>query len=123
MKLYRVMKVAGDGKPQVGTKRNMLGVRPRDPANTNPRRRPDVDAVNDTDTVLPGKGLSTSQAAAMFRIDRGEAIFEIDTNDLGPDLVENPDNPPHTLIQPAVAMTLGEFQQALAGTRDLWQPV
>ena len=28
MKLYRVMKVAADGKPQVGTSGSVLGVRP-----------------------------------------------------------------------------------------------
>lgn len=123
MKLYRVMKVDADGKPLVGTKRNMLGVRPTDPTNTNPKRKPDVAAANDTDTVSPGEGLSTSQDRKHLRVDPGEAMFEIDSTALGPELVESPDNPPHTLIQPVAAMTLGEFQQTLADTRDLWQRV
>jgi hypothetical protein len=116
------MKVDADGKPLVGTRRNMLGVRPADPTSAT-KRKPDVAAVNDTDLVSPGEGLSTSSTPATFRVDRGEAIFEIETADVGPELVENPDNPPHTLLQPAAAMPLGEFQQTLADTRDLWKRV
>lgn len=123
MKLYRVMKLAPDGKPLVGKKRNMLGVRPTDPTNRNPKAVFDVPAVNDTDMVAPGKGLSTSLDPTNLRVNPGEAVFEIDTDDLGPDLEENPDNPPHYLIQPASTTTLGEFQQALADTRDLWKTV
>src|SRR5262249_42948252 len=119
----RVMKVAADGEPLVGTRRNMLGVRPTDPANKDPKRKFDVAAVNDADTISPGEGLSTSQNPAILRANPGEAIFEIDTDDLASDLVENPDHPPHTLIQPLVPTTLGEFQRALADTRDLWQRV
>ena len=37
-----------DGKPLVGKKRNMLGVRPTDPNNKNPGAVFDVPAMNDT---------------------------------------------------------------------------
>lgn len=105
MKLYRVMKVnPTDGKPLVGRKRNMLGVRPTDPNNTDPTRRFDVPAVADSDTISPGKGLSTSTSACL-PVGKGEALFEIETNDLPPDLQPNPDNPPHHLIQPSADTT------------------
>ena len=123
MKLYRVMKVDADGKPLVGTRRNMLGVRPTDPDNRDPRRRFDVPAVADADPVGPGSGLSTSEDRGQLRPGPGEAVFEIETADLAPGLKENPDNVPHYLLQPSATTTLGEFQQALADTRDLWKPV
>ena len=53
----------------------------------------------------------------------GEALFELDSDDLGIDLKEYPDHGFHCLIQPAAPMTLGAFQQALADTRDLWKRV
>ena len=121
MKLYRVMKVAPDGKPLVGKRRNMLGVRPTDPANTDPSRRFDVAAVNDTDLVHPGKGLSTSPDPDSLRVSRGEAVFEIETDELAPDLAPNPDHPGHVLLEPSRSMPLSDFQQALVDTRDLWQ--
>ncbi len=123
MKLYRTMKVAPDGKPLVGKKRNMLGVRPTDPNNRNPKAVFDVPAVNDNDIVPLGKGLSTSLDPLILRVDPGEAMFEIESNDLDPALMQNPDNPPHCLIQPSSTLTLDDFQQALADTRDLWQRV
>jgi hypothetical protein len=123
VKLYRVMKVAADGKPLVGTRRNMLGVRPTDPTNTDPKRRFDAVAVNDGDAIAPGEGLSTSLNPGRMRVGADEALFEIETDDLAPGLVPNPDHPPHCLIEPSGVTTLGEFQQALADTRDLWHEV
>ncbi len=123
MKLYRVMKVAADGKPEIGTSGSMLGVRPTDPNNTNPKAVFDVDAVNDADLVHPGKGLSTSPDPNSRQPRRGQAIFEIETDELGADLAPNPDKPGHCLLEPSQAMTLGEYQQALADTRDLWHQV
>jgi hypothetical protein len=123
VKLYRVMKVDADGRPRVGARGYMLGVRPTDPNNTDPRRRFDVAAVADTDAVSPGEGLSTSLDPAVLVVRTGEALFVIDTADLGVGLKENPDHPPHCLIEPASPMPLGDFQQALADTRDLWEQV
>jgi len=117
------MKVGPDGKPLVGTRRSMLGVRPTDPNNADPKRRFDVVATNDADTVSPGEGLSTSLDPRSLRAGPGEKFFVLETNDLAPELVPNPDNPPHCLLQPSAPTTLGEYQQALEDTRDLWQPV
>jgi hypothetical protein len=123
VKLYRAMKVGPDGLPQIGTRRNMLGVRPTDPNNKDPRRRFDVSAINDTDTVSPGEGLSTSLDPGTIRASSGEAVFEIETDDVPPELAPNPDRPPHCLIEPSSSMTLREFQNALEETRDLWKQV
>jgi hypothetical protein len=123
VKLYRAMKVGPDGKPLVGTRRSMLGVRPTDPNNADPKRRFDVVATNDADTVSPGEGLSTSLDPRSLRAGPGEKVFVLETNDLVPELVPNPDHPPHCLLQPSAPTTLGEYQQALEDTHDLWQPV
>lgn len=124
MKLYRVMKVdPADGRPVVGTRRNMLGVRPTDPANTDPRRRFDIAAVDAADPVHPGEGLSTESVPGRLTVGRGEGLFEIESDDLPAGLAVVPDRLPHCLIQPARTMTLGDFQAALRGTRDLWRRV
>src|SRR4051794_27243259 len=100
MKLYRAMKVDADGKPLVGTKRNMLGVRPTDPNNKDPRRKFDVDAATGSDPVFPGtkKGLSVSADPDRLQPDPGEAIWEIDDSELSPDFIPVPDRPPHHVL-------------------------
>jgi hypothetical protein len=123
VKLYRVMKVDVDGKPLVGTKRNMLGVRPTDPTNTDRNRVFDVPAVSDIDPVGPGKGLSTAPKSDGLKPRAGEALFEVESDDLPGELAPNQDKANHCLIQPSQTMTLGEYQQALAETRDLWKQV
>ena len=123
MKLYRVMKVAPDGKPEVGTSGSMLGVRPRDPNNANPKAVFDVSAANDVDPVLPGEGLSTSPDPTSRQPRRNQAVFEINTDDLGPNLQPNHDKPSHCLLEPGQVMTLADYQQALANTRDLWNRI
>lgn len=117
------MKVGADDKPVVGTRRNMLGVRPADPNNTDPKRLFDVGAATDSDTVSPGEGLSTSIVPTPQRVQTGEALFAVETDDLPAELAPNPDRPPHCLLESTRPMTLAEYQQALAGTRDLWQRV
>jgi hypothetical protein len=119
VKLYRVMKVAADGKPEIGTRGSMLGVRPTDPNATNAHPVFDVTAVSGTDLVHPGEGLSTSPDPNSRQPRRGQAVFEIETDDLGPDLTPHHDKPGHCLLEPSRAMTLTEYQQALADTRDL----
>jgi hypothetical protein len=123
VKLYRAMKVDTDGKPLVGTRGSMLGVRPTDPTNTNPTAVFDVDAVNGTDLVRPGEGLSTSPDPKARKPRRSEAVFEIETDDLGPDLTPKHDGPNHCLLQPSTPLSLSDYQQALANTRDLWKRV
>jgi hypothetical protein len=116
------MKVDVDGKPLVGKRRNMLGVRPFDPNNKDPRRKFDVAAVNGGDPVLPGtkRGLSVSETTAKLVPASNEAIWEIDSDDLLPYLRPVPDRPPHNVIEPMAPMTLDEYQAALIATRDSW---
>jgi hypothetical protein len=122
VKLFRVMKVDADGKPLVGTRRNMLGVRPFDPNSNDPSRKFDVDAVKGSDPVLPGtsRGLSVSTSSDRFVLGVGEAIWELDTDELPPELVPIPDGPPHHILEPAKPTTLDDYQAVLIGTRDLW---
>ncbi|WP_149108670.1 Tse2 family ADP-ribosyltransferase toxin [Limnoglobus roseus] len=112
------MKVDPDGKPLVGTRGYMLGVRPQGHTG-----RPDVNAAVDSDLVKPGEGLSTSLLPEKLKIGKNEAMFAIETDALGPALEAAPDRSPHYLIQPRQDVTLAEFQQSLADTRDLWEPV
>jgi hypothetical protein len=117
------MKVDTDGKPRVGTKGYMLGIRPTDPANTGPRRRADTAAITDDDPVSPLEGLSTATNPAVLVARPGEVLFVIESDDLPAGLEPNEDHPPHCLIQPALPMPLRDYQQALADTRDLWAEV
>src|SRR3954447_2584847 len=108
-----------DGKPLVGTRGGMLGVRPTDPNSTDPKRKSDVAAVTNSDTVQPGEGLSTSTDPNFRQPRRGEALFAIETEALaGTDVNSNPDAPGHVLLEPSASMPLGEFQQALEDTKD-----
>ena len=123
VKLYRVMRIdPADGQPMIGTRRNMLGVRPTDPASTDPNRRFDVDAVNGTDVIQPGttQGLSVSTSADRMVAGRNEAVWEIEDTDLVPVFVPVPAGPPHHILEPSRPVTLNMYQAALAGTKGLW---
>ena len=120
MKLYRLMKVT-DGKPQVGTKSMMLGVRPRDPLQPNSKH--DVQAVIGSDTVQPGEGLSCySDASAITIQSKKLQLWSIEVDAVPPELAAQPATEPHFHIEPRRAMTLDEFQRLLEGTLDLWEP-
>lgn len=122
-----------DGMPLVGTRRNMLGVRPTDPTNTNPKRRFDVEAVLDSDPIQPGteKGLSVSSDLAKIagHAQNDEAVWEIDTVELGMCFLTpifSPGNDPnssHYVLETSRDTTLAKFQEELASTRDLWTRV
>ena len=117
------MLLDANGRPVIGTRFGMLGVRPTDPNNTNPGRRFDVAAINPKDTVMRGEGLSTSLDPNLLKVRSGEGMFELDTADLPEELRDNPNHPPHCLIEPSTPTTLQDFQQALADTLDQWQRV
>ena len=121
MKLYRMMKIDADGKPTVGNGSMMLGIRPTDP--TQPERRFDVPAVNETDLVRPGDGgLSCySDAAAIKLRSRKLALCSIGSEKLGSKLRPIATGNMHYLVEPTDEMMLGELQQFFAETRELWQ--
>jgi hypothetical protein len=114
------MKADADGKPLVGSGSMMLGVRPADRAQ--PNRRFDVPAVAGTDVVAPGDGgLScyTDPAAILVRGGRLRR-WSVESDGLPAGLADRDAGDPHRHLEPAGPMTLDQFQQALAGTRDLW---
>lgn len=125
MKLFRAMREAADGLPEVGTAANHLGVRPGG------TRHSDVGAIDARDPVAPGGGgLSTvpDDPRHLIRFHRPPSlggsgknpVWAIDADDLGPDLIVRMDTPSHALVEPSRAMTLQSYQQALAATRGRW---
>jgi hypothetical protein len=88
--------------------------------------------VNQTDLLLPGQGgMSVApndpadlprhrRPASLGGIGR-DPVWYIEADDLGPDLVFRQDRPSHGLIEPKRAMTLDEFQAALARSRQFWK--
>jgi hypothetical protein len=118
-----------DGKPLEGIRRDMLGVRPLDPNNKDPKRKFDVDAVLGTDPVVPGtkKGLSVFSTAEECRTGTDVAVWEIDVDDLSaigfsavPDPPPNKPKSTHHVLEPSHRVTFDEYQDMLVDTRDLW---
>jgi hypothetical protein len=75
-----------------------MSVAPDDPANLAKNRRPPQ--------VNGGRGK--------------DPVWEIDTDELGPDLQFHQDKPTHGTITPARPMTLDEYEAVLAATRLKW---
>ena len=119
MKLYRKFFLAADGKPVVGTRFGMLGVRPYDPAR--PGRTTDVKAIRGADPVRPGEGLSVYTDPAGIRVQAPDLVLcAIEAADLPPELAAADAGDPHWQIEPAAVMTLDGLQAALGRTRELW---
>jgi hypothetical protein len=126
MKLFRAMREAADGLPEVGPTARTLGVRP------GPDPRADVAAVAPDDWVLPGTGgLSTvpddpihlphHRRPAILGGPGRDPVWVIDSSTLGTDLAARQDQPTHVHVEPAAPMTLQSFQDALTATRPLWR--
>src|SRR5258708_4784834 len=126
MRLFRSMREAADGLPEVGPTARQLGVRPGNvPA-------PDVAAILPTDPVKPGQGgMSVApgdpmdlpilrRPASLGGIGR-DPVWYIEADDLGADLQLLLDRPKHGLVEPSRPLTLQELQQALAATRNRWK--
>ncbi len=129
MKLYRAMKVAADGLPEVGPTARTLGVRPADEAPHN-----DVQATAPTDVVIPGAGgmsvapndpanLPANRRPAALGGSGKDPVWEIDDAELGVELSHRQDSQMHGLVEVAREMTLAEYEQALAATRGKWRRV
>jgi hypothetical protein len=128
MKLYRRMIADTDGKPLVGDRFGMLGVRPKGRAG-----RSDVDAAAPADVVPTAarKGMSVNADVNKVPQPAGDEfvmwVLDIPDDDpatvLGTELTADPDRPPHHVIKPAHDMPLADYQQALASTREHWQRV
>lgn len=124
--LFRSMQDDGTGAPAVGPSARRLGVRPGR----------DVPATHPLDWVYPGGGgLSVSPHTPMnihrHRRPRSlqgigkDPVWQIDSATLPPNLTyrADPNSTAHGFIEPAVPMTLGDFQAALAASQSLWQAV
>lgn len=131
MKLYRSMRVAADGLPEVGPTARTLGVRHGDQ-----KPKGDVMAVAPTDPVPPRTGgmsvapddpvnLVRHRRPAVFGGTGPDPVWVIDTADLSHELEFRQDKPDHGYIEPAMntALTLAEYESALESTRGRWQLV
>lgn len=118
--LYRAMREDPGGGPLTGPTARTLGVRPGvdipvavgyvhpltggmsvapdDPLHLHPLRRP---------TAYGGSGK--------------DPLWALRLDDLGPELRFRQDSATHGLIEPSRAMSLNDFQQALAASKALWQ--
>ena len=126
MKIYRAMTPDADGWPQVGRSARQLGVRAFDQAPHN-----DVSAANPDDIVNPDEGMSAApndpanlpKNRRPGQLNRGagrDPVWEMETDELGPELDYAQDRPTHGVVGPKTPMTLAEFEQALATTRSKW---
>ena len=126
MKIYRAMAPDTDGLPLVGRSARQLGVRTLDRMPHN-----DVNAVMPDDTVNSGEGMSAAphDPANLPRNRRPpqlhggigkDPVWEIDTDDLGPELDFVQDRPTHGVVGPKLPMTLAELEQSLAETKARW---
>ncbi len=123
--LYRTMVPDEDGRPRVGVKGSMLGVRPG--VDIKP------DAAGEVAPEQGGMSVTPNDPTLLPRHLRPEAlgghgrlpVFAIDAGLLAPgDLVFRPDpNSPkkHGFVEPAVRMSLSHYQTALAATRPCWK--
>jgi hypothetical protein len=90
--------------------------------------RPDHDISPDEEGVVHpytgGTSVSTSPDALPPFL-RDEPVWALETADLPGYLRprEDPDREGHVFIEPAYSMDLGDFQDAIAETRDLWREV
>src|SRR5438552_602992 len=111
MRLYRSMREAPDGLPEVGPSGRLLGVRPGN-ATT-----PDVLAVAASDLVQPGQGgmsvaLNDPMSLQKHRrpVSLGgigrDPVWYIEAKDLSADLNFRQDSISHGLIEPSHAMPL-----------------
>ena len=125
MRLLRSMKESTDGFPEVGPSGRKLGVRPGSSPN------PDVIAVANSDLVCPGqggmsvapddpKGLPRHRKPKSLGGIGQDAIWYMDTIDLGAELQFRQDSLCHGVIEPRQPMTLQSFQEALVRTRSCW---
>ena len=120
MKLYRMMKIAADGKPKVGDSFGTLGVRP---STRTTCQNPDI-TVDSARMVHSGtEGMSTFDTRNAP--DSKHVDWWIESDSIGGNLavVPSPTTPGRYHIVPARSMTIDEYQDWLAETRDQWERV
>jgi hypothetical protein len=119
------MRMAKDGLPEMGPTARSLGVRPGNAPH------PDVAAILPAELVRPGEGgmsVAPDDPIYLARNRRPlnlgglgpDPVWWIDQDSLGPKLVVRFDPATHGFVEPAVEMTLLQFEEALAATRASW---
>jgi hypothetical protein len=120
--LYRGMKPGGAGLPEVGPSAKTLGVRPGTdiPVDAHGMVHPGTGgmSVNTSPTGMPEFRRPPSFGGSAKDVD----MFCIQSCDLGPSLRfrADPGSAGHGFVEPVRPMTIGEYQQALAGTQGQW---
>jgi hypothetical protein len=122
VQLFRGMRVADDGLPELGPSARSLGVRPGDI----PVENGGVAPVNGGMSVSPNDpvNLPDFRRPPEFGGTGKDPVFSINSEDLPDSLVYRPDptNPTeHGFVEPATEMSFEEYVQALHGTRGNWQ--
>ncbi len=138
-KMYRIM-VPKDDKPEVGSGRNMLGVR------SAPDGNPDVVEVNGQVPVaaggmsvnmclcampplmvprrlrdiVPGAKNSGDDGRRVWRMGQGPFVSSLVSENLTLRTDPDPDKPGHGFVEPARSMALSNYQNALASTQNEW---
>lgn len=124
--VYRAMREATDGLPELGRSARFLGIRPGD------QSPPDVPAIAPTDRVGPGDGGLSVAPDDPTRLPRHrrptslggtgtDPVWVLDVADLPPDLSARQDSRTHAVVEAASQMSLADFEAAIAGTRVKWK--
>ncbi|HEX9679788.1 MAG TPA: RHS repeat-associated core domain-containing protein, partial [Candidatus Saccharimonadales bacterium] len=119
--LYRSMKKANDGLPEVGSSGRTLGVRPQDIPVENGMVRPNTGGMS----VSPNSphNLPPHRRPPEFGGTGKDPVFCIESSCLSDGLQYRPDpnNPTgHGFIEPSREMSSEEYQKLLGETRPLW---
>jgi hypothetical protein len=125
--LYRSMKAAADGFPEVGATARTVGVRPGtdisvDSAGMVHSGTGGMSVTPDDPVGLPDHRRPPECGGGTGR----DPVFRILRSALGSDLTYRPDpaNPTgHGFVEPAKSMSIDDYQGALAATRTRWELV
>jgi hypothetical protein len=118
--VYRAMRENSAGLPMVGPSARMLGVRPIvDIPVTGGQVRPNTGGMS----VAPDRpdNLHPLRRPRFLGGTGKDPVWWIDIILLGDDLQFRTDSTTHGLIEPARAMSLNEFQNALEATKTYWK--
>ena len=125
-RLFRGMKEDARGGPEIGESARTLGIRPGiDVPSTTPGGL--VQPAQGGLSVSPGTPMnlpSHRRPPPLGGVGR-DPVWGLAAEDLGLDLDyhPDPDQISHGFVAPVRPMTLGEYQNALARTRDHWEKV
>ena len=125
MQLFRAMKEAADGLPEIGRSARKLGIRTGDHSPW------DVAAILPTDIVGPGGGGLSVAPGDPVRLPRhrrpsslggtgADPVWMIDSSQLPAALAVRLDSPSHGLIEPTNPLPLADYEAVLAATRVQW---